>query len=110
MAKPRNKNSCAALFFWELSWYDFCDTRFETANYFPIMPLQSIAKTLIVLGIVLVIGGVLLWLGARAGLGSLPGDFSWRKGNTAIYIPIVTSIVLSILLTVVLNFLMRFFR
>jgi hypothetical protein len=76
----------------------------------PLMPLQSIAKTLIVLGAVLLVVGVLVWLGARIGLGNLPGDLAWRRGNTSVYIPIVSSIVFSIVFTVVLNLLMRFFR
>lgn len=74
------------------------------------MPLQSLGKVLLVLGALLLVLGVLLMLGARAGLGNLPGDFSWKRGNTSIYIPIVSSIVLSILLTLVLNFVLRFFR
>jgi hypothetical protein len=65
---------------------------------------------LIALGVVLLVVGVLVYLGGRAGLGSLPGDISWRRGNTAVYIPIASSIVLSIVLTVVLNLLLRFFR
>ena len=65
---------------------------------------------LIVLGVVVVIVGVIVYFGARAGLGGLPGDIAWRRGNTSVYIPIVSSIVISIVLTVVLNLLMRFFR
>lgn len=61
-------------------------------------------------GALLLVAGVLLWLGGRAGLGSLPGDLAWKRGNTSIYIPIVSSIVISILLTIVLNFVLRFFR
>lgn len=74
------------------------------------MPLQSIAKTLIALGAVLLVVGVLVWLGARLGLGNLPGDIAWRRGNASVFIPIVSSIVISIVLTVVLNLLLRFFR
>lgn len=74
------------------------------------MPMQSIGKMLIALGIVVLVIGVLLYLGGRAGLGTLPGDFAWRRGNTSIYIPIVSSIVLSIILTIVLNLVLRFFR
>lgn len=74
------------------------------------MPLQNFGKILIILGVVVVLAGVLLFVGGKAGLGSLPGDLSWKRGNTAIYFPIVTSIVLSIVLTVVINLLMRFFR
>lgn len=75
-----------------------------------IMPLQNFGKILIVVGIVVVLAGVLLFLGGKAGMGNLPGDLSWKRGNTAIYFPIVTSIVLSIVLTVVVNLLIRFFR
>ena len=55
-------------------------------------------------------GGLLLLLGAagvRLPLGRLPGDISWRKGNTRIYIPIATSLLISLILTVVLNLLVR---
>jgi len=54
--------------------------------------------------------GALLALGGRLGLGSLPGDLSWRRGTTAVYVPIVSSIVLSLVLTLILNLLMRLLR
>ena len=63
-----------------------------------------------VLGALLLVVGVLLWLGGRAGLGTLPGDVSWKRGNTSIYFPIVSSLVISVLLTIILNFVLRFFR
>jgi hypothetical protein len=74
------------------------------------MPLQSLGKMLIVFGAVLLVVGVLVYFGGRAGLGSLPGDIAWRRGGTSVYIPVVSSIVLSIVLTVVLNLLLRLFR
>jgi hypothetical protein len=72
--------------------------------------LSSLAKVLMVLGVVLFIGGAVLFCGSRLGLGSLPGDIAWRRGNTSVYIPIVSSIVASIVLTIVLNILLRLFR
>jgi len=54
-----------------------------------------------VLGVVLMLGGKIPWLGR------LPGDIAYRKGNFSFYFPIVTSILLSIVLTVVLNLLRR---
>ena len=72
--------------------------------------MQTLAKILIVLGAALAVLGVLLLLGARLGLGNLPGDFSWKRGSTSVYVPIVSSILLSILLTIILNFALRFFR
>ena len=60
--------------------------------------------------VLLVIGAVLL-LSERvpflAWLGRLPGDLVFRRGNTTIFVPIVTSIVLSVILTLVLSLLFR---
>ena len=61
-------------------------------------------------GALLFLVGIALHFGARLGLGNLPGDLSLRRGNTAVYAPVVTCIVLSIVLTIVLNIAMRFFR
>lgn len=55
----------------------------------------------IVGGIVLIVIGVLIWLGMP--IGKLPGDIHIETKNTNIYIPIVTSIVISILLTIFVN-------
>ena len=74
------------------------------------MPMSSLGKMLIALGILLLVVGVVLIFGNRFGLGQLPGDLSWRRGNKSVSFPIVTSIVLSIVLTVVLNLVLRFFR
>ena len=70
--------------------------------------LQPLGRMLIVLGVVLVGLGVLLTFGGRIpGLGRLPGDFVWEKGNVRFYFPLATSILLSVILTVVLWLLRR---
>ena len=70
--------------------------------------LQPLGRMLIVLGVVLVGLGVLLTFGGRIpGLGRLPGDFVWQKGNVRFYFPLATSILLSVILTVVLWLLRR---
>lgn len=74
------------------------------------MPITNLAKILMAAGALLFLAGILIVVGARLGLGQLPGDVAWKRGNTSIYFPIVTSIVLSIVLTVVLNIVLRFFR
>ena len=74
------------------------------------MPLQNFGKLLIVFGAVVLVVGVLLLFGGKMGMGHVPGDFFWKRGNTSVYFPVVTSIVLSIVLTIVLNLLLRFFR
>lgn len=68
-------------------------------------------KTLIVIGLVLVAAGVALTFGERFGLdrfglGRLPGDISFERGNTRFYFPLATSIVLSVIASFVM-WLMR---
>lgn len=74
------------------------------------MPVFSLGKMLIVVGGLVLLVGVLMLVGGRFGLGQLPGDMSWKRGNAGIHFPVVTSIVLSIVLTIVLNLVLRFFR
>ena len=62
--------------------------------------MNALSKTLIILGCVLIVAG-LLWhfTNGRIPLGRLPGDFRYESENTKIYVPITTSIVLSVLLS-----------
>ncbi len=69
----------------------------------------SLAKFLMLGGLILLVAGGLLWLGARFFPGGVPGDLAFRRGNTSIYLPIVTSIVLSVVATIVLNIVARLF-
>ncbi|NIM93881.1 MAG: DUF2905 family protein [Anaerolineales bacterium] len=71
--------------------------------------LNSIARWLILVGLVIVAIGGILWIAARAGipLGKLPGDIRIQRENVTCIVPIVSSILLSILLTLVLNIILR---
>ncbi|SHI35902.1 DUF2905 domain-containing protein [Propionispora hippei] len=72
------------------------------------LAFDSFGKTLIYLGIILVIVGIVLHFGGKFfSLGRLPGDIHWEKGNFSFHFPIVTSLILSILLTVILNLFTR---
>lgn len=72
------------------------------------LAFDSFGKTLIYLGIILVIVGIVLHYGGKfLSLGRLPGDIHWEKGNFSFHFPIVTSLILSILLTVILNLFTR---
>ena len=51
--------------------------------------------------------GLLLMVGERFGLGKLPGDLVWKRKNSTVYFPIVTSLVVSVILTVILNLIVR---
>jgi hypothetical protein len=65
---------------------------------------MGIGRTLILVGIVLVILGLLSTLGVR--IGRLPGDIEIRGKNSVFYFPLMTCILLS----VVLSLIMWFFR
>ena len=70
--------------------------------------MADIGRTLLVVGGVLIVFGLLLSFEARIpGLGRLPGDIVYRKGNFTFYFPLVTSLLLSLLLTAILNFFRR---
>lgn len=65
--------------------------------------IQSIGKALVIFGVVASVAGVVLIFGSRLGIGRLPGDILFRRGNFTLYFPLVTSIVLSIVLTILFN-------
>ena len=60
------------------------------------------SRTLIIVGIVLVVAGICWPLIGRLGLGRLPGDIVVQRSNFSFYFPIVTSLVLSIVLSLIL--------
>lgn len=64
------------------------------------------SRTLIIVGAVLVLIGVLWPLIQKMGLGRLPGDIAIEKENFSFYFPVVTSILVSI----VLSFIFWLFR
>ena len=57
-------------------------------------------RLLIVLGLVIAAAGLLITLGLP--IGRLPGDFSFKRGNVSVYLPLATSILASIVLTLLL--------
>jgi hypothetical protein len=62
-------------------------------------------KLLVVIGVVIAGVGLLVMLGVP--IGRLPGDFTYRRGNTTVYFPLATSILASIILTLLLTLLRR---
>jgi len=62
--------------------------------------LGPLGKMLILLGVFIILIGILLVIGEKIPwIGRLPGDIIIRKKNFTFYFPIVTSILISILLT-----------
>ena len=62
-------------------------------------------KLLVIVGILVMVAGLLMMAGLP--IGRLPGDISFRRGNTTFYFPLVTSIIASIVLTLLLSLLRR---
>lgn len=73
--------------------------------------MPEIGRTLIALGILLVVaGGIVLPLGRTGvpfGLGRLPGDVLIKRDGFTFYLPITTSIVVSVVLSAILWLLRR---
>src|SRR5262249_4789973 len=62
--------------------------------------VNDIGKTLIVLGLLIALAGlVLVFVGRVPWIGRLPGDIHVQRGNWSFYFPLGTSILLSLLLT-----------
>jgi hypothetical protein len=74
------------------------------------MDLSSIARWVILTGVLIIIIGIGLWLAGRFDLplGRLPGDIHIERNGFSCFIPLATSIILSLLLTLALNILLRF--
>jgi hypothetical protein len=69
--------------------------------------MESAAKVLLGLAVLLVVVGGGLLLAAKLGLERLPGDIVIKRDGFTLYAPIGLMIVLSIVLTVVLNLISR---
>ena len=62
-------------------------------------------RTLVILG--LIIAGLGLVVMAGVPLGRLPGDIIWRRGQTTVYLPIVTCLVISVVLSLIMTIFRR---
>ena len=73
--------------------------------------MGSIAKLIIITGIVLVaIGLIIFFAGKLPYIGKLPGDIAVKKPGFTFYFPVVTFLVLSLILTIIFNVVLRLWR
>jgi hypothetical protein len=72
--------------------------------------METIARYLVIGGIVLILIGGGVYLAAKFGipLGRLPGDIRIEGKNGVFYFPVTTSILVSVLLTILFNLFGRF--
>ena len=68
---------------------------------------MNAGRTLVILGLVISAVGALVWMLGGLGLGRLPGDLHWRRGNTHVYVPLASALLLSLVATLVLNLFFR---
>ena len=72
------------------------------------LAIESIGKSLIFFGIVLiVIGSLFVLFGKVPWFGRLPGDIIIKREGLTVYFPVVTMVLLSILLTILFNIIGR---
>ena len=64
---------------------------------------------IIVIGAAVVLIGVVAYFGGLAWFGNLPGDINIERGNTRIYIPLVSMLLISVLLSLISYVVRRFF-
>jgi hypothetical protein len=70
--------------------------------------MSDVGKTLVVLGLLIALVGVVLtFVGRVSWLGRLPGDIYVQRGNWSLYFPLATSLVLSVVLSLVFYLLGR---
>lgn len=71
------------------------------------MNLSDLGRLLVVAAVLLGLTGAVLLLAGRAGLGRLPGDFSFGGDNARVYLPLGTCLLISIVGTILLNVFRR---
>ena len=64
--------------------------------------MRDLGRLLIIFGAILLVVGLLFTVSGKIGLGKLPGDIVYRRGNFSFYFPLMTSILLSIVLSLLL--------
>ena len=71
--------------------------------------MDSMARVLIVAGLVLLVAGVVLYLSPHVPwLGRMPGDIRVERPGFRFYAPLTTSIIISVVLSLVLWLFTRF--
>lgn len=69
-----------------------------------------IGLALVIAGACIVLIGLLVWTGGLSWFGKLPGDIRIIRGETRVYIPLVSMALVSVVLTLLANLVRRLFR
>ncbi len=71
------------------------------------MDANGLGRVLIVAGVLAIIVGVLIRIGALGWFGNLPGDIRIESERSRVYIPITSMLIASVVLSVLLSLLRR---
>jgi hypothetical protein len=74
------------------------------------MDSKGIGVVLFAVGLLVLLIGVLLYLGALSWFGRLPGDIRIERENVSIYVPITSMLLLSVALSILVYFIGRAFK
>ena len=69
---------------------------------------SSVGLTLILVGAILVVVGLLTWAGALSWFGRLPGDIRIERPTMRMYIPLTSMLLVSAVLSIVAAVIHRF--
>jgi hypothetical protein len=67
----------------------------------------SLGPAIVTAGVALVVLGLLVWSGAMAWFGRLPGDIRIERDTVRVYIPIVSMLIVSAVLSLLLYIVRR---
>lgn len=68
---------------------------------------RNFGPLLVAVGLLVVLGGVLAWVGWLSWFGHLPGDVRIDRGNMRVYIPWVSMLVVSVIASIVISLFRR---
>ncbi len=69
---------------------------------------SSVGLTLVLIGAILIVVGLLTWAGALSWFGRLPGDIRVERPNMRMYIPLTSMLLVSVVLSAVAALIHRF--
>jgi hypothetical protein len=72
-------------------------------------PRSPLGPLLVAAGLLLVVVGLVAWVGGLSWFGRLPGDVRVERGNVRVYAPLVSMLLVSVVLSVAFRVLRRFF-
>jgi Protein of unknown function (DUF2905) len=71
---------------------------------------RNVGALIVTAGIVIVVVGILVWLGGLSWFGRLPGDVRIERGNVRIYFPVVSMLLISVAASLLLTIVQYLFR